>query len=551
MLRNPSDFPNIGDFEKYSQNEFVDDVEKSVEETKLQGRQIGAATVTVTKKIIDFSISKQWISLRGFGRYEVVFQNCYFIGRCELNAFGAESVVFSGCFAENNTHITCEGSKPNTTLEELSFENNSNLYSVQIYADLKSLSIDRSIISTLHIYKPEIQTVKIANSKTQQIFLKEPKIESFALDCSYVYDFNCVGGRFGKFSLGLNNCFLNNGTPEYRQTSNIIISGGSFLDTIWITCAPGISEYNSWINRNARAVVQSVNEDGIEASLLSSSTPYLVRSLYLLFGFDAPIVNISFASCESISLKGINRQAEVYIISSALKNIYLRDLINLGYVEFSNIMSKERGLGIISIINSDLGKSGFKRWDMTAWGFDFRLSSISATKYYSTKLPQVSPMADGGLGLNGVYEASRQLRLMAEANSDYFQSVDLKASESKAFWEYKLLIGAKISPTDYAIWFSQQVNDYGRNWFYPLLWIAGFSFFWAWVIAWFEGCYYNHPIDCSLPVFWTSIKYLLVVPLFDGLSAACTGNILLIAFGKTINSIFYFQSITAFRKYFR
>ena len=160
-------------------------------------------------------------------------------------------------------------------------------------------------------------------------------------------------------------------------------------------------------------------------------------------------------------------------------------------------------------------------------------------------------MADGGLGLNGVYEASRQLRLMAEANSDYFQSVDLKASESTAFWEYKQLIGAKISPTDYAIWFSQQVNDYGRNWFYPLLWIAGFSFFWAWVIAWFEGCYYHHSVDCSLPVFWTSIKYLLVVPLFDGLTAACNGNILLIAFGKTINSILYFQSITAFRKYFR
>ena len=551
MLRNPSDFPNIDDFEKYSQNEFAEEVEKSVEETKLQGSQIGAATVIVTKKIIDFSIGKQWISLSGFGRYDVVFQNCYFIGHCELNAFGAESIVFSGCFAEDNTHITCEGSKPSATLEELSFENNSNLHSVQIYADLTSLSIDRSVINTLHIYKPEIQTVKIANSKTQQIFLKEPKVESFTLDYSYVYDFNCVGGRFNKFSLGLNNCFVNNDIPEYRQTSNIIISGGSFLDTIWITCAPGIREYNSWINRKTREVVQSVNEDGIESSLLSSSNQYLVGSLYLLFGFDAPIVNISFASCKNLSLKGINRQAEVYIISSALENIYFLDLINLGYVEFSNIISKERGKGIISIINSDLGKSGFKRWDMTAWNFNFHLSSISATKYYSTKLPQVAPMADGGLGLNGVYEASRQLRLMAEANSDYFQSVDLKASESKAFWEYKLLIGAKISPTDYAIWFSQQVNDYGRNWFYPLLWIAGFSFFWAWVIAWFEGCYYNHPIDCSLPVFWTSIKYLLVVPLFDGLSAACTGNILLIAFGKTINSIFYFQSITAFRKYFR
>ncbi len=294
-------------------------------------------------------------------------------------------------------------------------------------------------------------------------------------------------------------------------------------------------------------------------------------TIYMDPGYQGNI-EISQMNIRSLEITGTNTKSTIQISKTKSSQISLNTLLNSGELYLSDVraLSLSGETTTFQVVDSKLGKAHFFNVDLNSFDqFNYHDSDlteigISHVNWFNGKTlsmslldkKPVTPEDREALrdGYKRQRDLFRQLKLVMEKAGDKANALEFFQWE---MWNYKKVVQIRGSFANRFILLIGQTNDFGTNWVKPLLILLVASFICYIPIAaiidnticvcnptplltkhlylWFNLMNPTHTLDKFLP---ETLKQNTWIYFFDLLD-------------RIVVSLFIYQIIIAFRKYFR
>ena len=264
---------------------------------------------------------------------------------------------------------------------------------------------------------------------------------------------------------------------------------------------------------------------------------------YLRFGF----LNIKNFVLQNLRLP---QNAELNIGDCRFKRFRLSNFRNIGKFKLykTNILENEKGQSF-QIDNTSIGDADFQGINLLSFDavklFDNIFHNLKYTNIIWKNLVEVGEITSDKNRLEKQQDTYRTLKNVTQANSDYPQAIEFYAREMK---NYKDLV--KSNKNDYSLsdritlWFNNWTNDFGLNWWKPLLILLVLTLLFYLLLLW----------SLDMPILnsdhWQYIiQFLNPIHKFDWVIGFLP-NLINVIF-KVFEGLLIYQIIQAFRKYTR
>jgi len=198
---------------------------------------------------------------------------------------------------------------------------------------------------------------------------------------------------------------------------------------------------------------------------------------------------IKFENCLFIeaNLNGDNHKGNIIFISCQFKRIEFNHFVNYGNILLSSCKAISSSDSEFNINFSNLGKTQFFNFFFDSFDkvniLDSHFSEITTTgvTWFKNNVLNISNESNSDAGRKKM-DIFRQLKQASEKQGDKIQALEFQAFELKAFKQHVNLKESFWSNDRMILWLSQ-TNNFGINWWKPLLLVVGITFLFYILIA--------------------------------------------------------------------
>jgi hypothetical protein len=436
---------------------------------------------------------------------KVLFDDCHFYTLWSKEDFPANSVEFYGCVFYTDYNIIGLDREIylNCNFEEQVSTHEKNITpSLEIY----TCTFQKEVIFDDALIKSNIFIV--SDSKKQSIFHDKLKFNNCIFDNPQEL---FLDSNSQDLSIELNGC-------QFRKKFKIrsIEAEGDYIE-----------QQRNKVKLESLQIIDCTAEDGA----------------YLRFGF----LNIKNFVLQNLRLP---QNAELNIGDCRFKRFRLSNFRNIGKFKLykTNILENEKGQSF-QIDNTSIGDADFQGINLLSFDavklFDNIFHNLKYTNIIWKNLVEVGEITSDKNRLEKQQDTYRTLKNVTQANSDYPQAIEFYAREMK---NYKDLV--KSNKNDYSLsdritlWFNNWTNDFGLNWWKPLLILLVLTLLFYLLLLW----------SLDMPILnsdhWQYIiQFLNPIHKFDWVIGFLP-NLINVIF-KVFEGLLIYQIIQAFRKYTR
>lgn len=500
--------------------------------------------ITIRNCIVD----DNWIIDPVIDNLTVCFEACHFIGKIEnFHFLVAKKIVLRHCTSAEDCELYFNG--PGDPVQYRCIEiSKCELNFIEFWEPVGQLNIVASKINRLAFinHRTEHQlfgSCIISGSWLSTIELSHVEFIDFRITVCYVNELHAQSSIFESMSIELDNYAVD---KQFKQVASLSFYWCQFKRNLRISTYTSISsrfrsESKTPMNPPERFIIDK----------LRSFPKNIIGQVVFRFARAESTqhlnIDMDLTSIDSLQLHGSNQRDGLSISNSIIDKISFENFTNKNEIHFDSITSKLINPEL-NFKSSDIGLIYFKRSNLQHWNVKFESSSIIDLKYFGSQLPALNSESIDQAEAVALYEAARQLRVVAERNHDAVQTMNYRSLEAKLYWKvsnYSL----KNNWSEYLIGLVHRVNDYGQKWVRPLSIATLLAFNLAILFGSIQ--WIRLGAKFAWPMFKQTAVYLMLPPFFGDLTNHGLIFIFLIVIGKTINSVLYFQSITAFRKYLK
>ena len=251
---------------------------------------------------------------------------------------------------------------------------------------------------------------------------------------------------------------------------------------------------------------------------------------------------------------------EGFIENTSIRNIQFNNFFNKGNLTLSNIDIK-----LITINNANLKGVKIYNCDFTIVLFTvFLMAKIKDIEYASVKWPSkpfvknMFPVSPGSPQSNlkknqlDFREFYRQLKIAAINQHDKINQLNFYALEMNAF-SASLKWNLSSMPDKISLAISRITNNYGQNWWWPIFWYIGITWGFFLVFYLIDTCFHL----TELTKMFNSLDFgILLNPThgidkFEVIQPQTSGRVIADFILRIIQATLIYQTIVAFRKFFR
>lgn len=277
------------------------------------------------------------------------------------------------------------------------------------------------------------------------------------------------------------------------------------------------------------------------------TTSTLLRGFVRFFNFKS----------KEINLTGSNYDSHIVFENVSTNNLRIKALSNYCKLQFTNLSSIEQFNSNLSIHDSSLGNTYFVNCDLSCFNEisikDSMLSEINVTNvdWFTTNQLKFDPQV-----LNQPKqkrELYRQLKLAMENQGDRIQALSFKRHEMSSYLDET--ISKKGNYGDKAILILSLSNEFGLNWWMPLIFLVYLTFIFS-ILILLAFSLQGHSVLFILCEF-KSIFFILLNPThslnsFFGDNVYISGYMYFVDIVyRIIYAYLVFQIVSAFRKFIK